>query len=227
MNSKDSKLNYILLELGHHLPYTIFGVTMGLMLMGIFTFFAILMRAEDSLADAAREFFHVSHASHILLSAVTTTAMFWKHEKRFLKAVFVGFCGSLVVCGLSDAVFPYLGGRFLLHGDMAVHICLIEHPGIVVPFAMMGVITGFLIPGAIEKSTEYSHSGHVLFSSLSAILYLTAFGVQDWIHSLGIVLIIVVFAVMVPCCASGIAFPLFCAHRGCTHEPIPAKAEQA
>ncbi len=218
---KNDKFAYILQELGHHLPYTIFGVSMGMLLMGVFTFFAVLMRAEDYLPEAAREFFHVSHASHILFSAVTTTAMFWKHEKRMLKAILVGFAGSLVVCGLSDAIFPYLGGKFLLHGDMAVHICLLEHPDIVVPFAIMGVIAGFLVPGAIEKSTEYSHSVHVLLSSLSAILYLTAFGVQDWIHSLGMILMIVVFAVMIPCCASGIAFPLFCAHRGCKHEPYP------
>ncbi len=213
------KIRYIATELGHHLPYTIFGVTMGLVLMGIFTFFAILMRAEEQLAEASKEFFHVTHASHILFSSVTTTAMFWKHEKRILKAVLVGFLGSLAVCGLSDAFFPFLGGQWLMGGDMAIHICVLEHPDMIIPFAIMGVIGGLLIPGAIEKSTEYSHSVHVLFSSVSAILYLTAFGVQDWIHSLGIILIIVVFAVMIPCCASGIAFPLFCAHRNCHHGP--------
>ena len=75
---QDSKLKYILVELGAHLPYTIFGVTMGLMLMGILTFFATLMHSEHLLAGAASEFFHVTHASHILFSAVATTAMFWK-----------------------------------------------------------------------------------------------------------------------------------------------------
>src|SRR5262245_51608538 len=92
---QDNKTTYILNELGHHLPYTIFGASMGLLLMGVFTFFAVLMRAEDYLPEAAREFFHVTHATHILFAAVTTTAMFWKHEKRMLKAIFVGFCGSL------------------------------------------------------------------------------------------------------------------------------------
>ena len=214
---KQTRSEYILHELGHHLPYTIFGVTMGLMLMGIFTFFAVLMRAEDMLPQAAREFFHVSHASHILFSSVTTTAMFWKHEKRMGKAILVGFLGSIGVCGLSDAIFPYLGGRFLLNGHMAIHICIIEHPGIIIPFAILGVVAGFVVPDVIEKSTEYSHSGHVLFSSLSAILYLTAFGVQDWIHSLGGVFLISVIAVIFPCCLSGIVFPLFCVHRGCAH----------
>src|SRR3989338_2059701 len=216
--TKKNKLEYILVELGHHLPYTIFGTTMGLMLMGILTFFVFLARSEEPLPQASREFFHVSHASHILFSSITTTAMFWKHEKRVLKAVAVGFLGSIGVCGLSDAIFPYLGGRFLLHGSMAIHICLIEHPDIIIPFAILGVIAGFIVPDVVEKSTEYSHSVHVLFSSVSAVLYLTAFGVADWIHSLGVILVIVVFAVMIPCCASGIVLPLWCTHRNCNHK---------
>ncbi len=30
------------------------------------------------------ELFYITHASHILFSAVATTAMFWKHEKKIL-----------------------------------------------------------------------------------------------------------------------------------------------
>ena len=206
-----------MVELGAHLPYTIFGVTMGLMLMGILTFFATLMHSEHLLAGAASEFFHVTHASHILFSAVATTAMFWKHEKTILKAITVGSVGSIVVCALSDSVFPTIGGTILgLH--MRMHICIIEHPGIILPFAAVGVLAGFLVPGVIEKSTQYSHSVHVLFSSMSSILYLIGFGMQEWVHSLGAVFIITVIAVMIPCCLSGIVFPLVCAHRNCNHE---------
>lgn len=214
---QESKLQYILVELGHHLPYTIFGVTMGLMLMGVLTFFASLMRAENLLAPAAGEFFHITHASHILFSAVATTAMFWKHEKRIWKAIVVGSLGSIGICALSDSVFPTIGGT-ILGVHMQLHICVLEHPGIILPFAAVGVLAGFLIPGAIEKSTQYSHSVHVLFSSISAILYMIGFGLQEWIHLLGGVFMVTVMAVMVPCCMSGIVFPLMCAHRGCSHE---------
>ncbi len=211
-----SKVDYILVELGHHLPYTIFGVSMGLMLVSILSFFVTVMQAEKYLPHAAFELFHTSHASHILFSAVTTTAMFWKHEKRILKAVIIGTAGSIGICALSDSVFPSIGGKlFGLH--MPLHICIIEHPNIVLPFAIFGVIAGFLIPGSIEKSTQYSHSIHVLFSSISAILYLLSFGLEDWIHSLGGIFIIAVVSVMIPCCLSGIVFPLFCVHRGCAH----------
>lgn len=213
----NSKVDYILIELGHHLPYTIFGVAIGLMLMGILTFFATLMRSEELLPAAAGELFHVSHTSHILFSAVATTAMFWKHEKRLLKAIVIGSVGSIGICALSDTIFPTIGGM-MLGVQMRMHICVLEHPFMVLPFAGVGVLAGFMIPGAIEKSTEYSHSVHVLFSSISAILYMTGFGMQDWVHMLGGVFLVTVVSVMVPCCMSGIVFPLMCVHKGCEHE---------
>ena len=217
MNIRENKFEYILVELGHHLPYTIFGVTIGLMLMGILTFFSVLMRSEDLLPTASFELFHVSHASHILFSAVATTAMFWKHEKRRLKAFLVGSLGSIGICALSDSIFPTIGGT-LLGMNMRMHICIIEHPFLIIPFAAVGVMGGFLIPGAIEKSTEYSHSVHVLLSSISAILYLISFGMTEWIHMLGGIFLVTVVSVMVPCCLSGIAFPLWCVHRDCEHK---------
>lgn len=203
-------------ELGNHLPFSIFGVLMGISIMGVLTFMATLMRAEDLLPHASEDLFHVTHAGHILLSAITTTAMFWKHEKRILKAILVGLVGSITICGISDILIPYLGGK-LLGMDMAVHICLIEEPGLVIPFAVFGVLAGLLVPAAVEKSTEYSHSAHVLFSSSASIIYLLAFGFTDWVHFLGSVFIITVVAVAIPCCVSDIVFPLACVHRNCSH----------
>ena len=217
MPKNQDKLNYVLTELGHHLPYTIFGVAVGLMLMGILTFFATLINAEEKLPHAAMELFHVSHASHILFSAVATTAMFWKHEKRILKALVIGSLGSIGICALSDSIFPTIGGT-LLGVHMKMHICIIQHPFLIIPFAVVGVMAGFLIPGAIEKSTEYSHSVHVLFSSISAILYLIGFGMTEWVHMLGGVFLVAVMSVMFPCCLSGIVFPLWCTHKGCEHK---------
>ena len=217
---KDSKFKYILVELGAHLPYTIFGVTMGLMMMGILNFFATLMRTENLLANASAELFHVSHASHILFSAVATTAMFWKHEKRIAKALLVGSLGSIGICSLSDTIFPTIGGS-ILGVHMRIHICIIKEPWLIIPFAVIGVMAGFIVPDVIEKSTQYSHSVHVLLGSLSSILYLIGFGMHEWVHTLGGVLVITVFSVMIPCCLSGIVFPLLCVHRGCSHPDVP------
>ncbi len=214
--SQENKLKYILVELGHHLPYSIFGITVGLIAMGLLSFFAILMSAQSLLPVASSELFHVFHPAHVLISAVATTAMFAKHEKRMLKATIVGFIGSVTICAISDIFLPIVGGS-ILGSEMFVHICILEEPGLVLPFAVIGVIAGLLVAKSFEKSTQYSHSAHVFISSAASILYLIGFGLTDWIQSIGAVFLIIIVAVMIPCCASDIVFPLACVHRDCDH----------
>lgn len=213
---KESKLRYVLVELAYHLPYSIFGITTGLVVMGVLSFFAILMRAEGLLPEASAELFHVFHPAHVLISAVATTAMFFKHEKRIMKAMIVGLVGSVAICGISDIFLPFIGGA-ILGADMSMHICIIENPGLIFPFAIVGVVAGLLVTRSFERSTQYSHSAHVFVSSVASILYLLSFGLTDWIHSIGAVFLITIIAVMIPCCASDIVFPLACVHRDCDH----------
>ncbi|MBU3911137.1 MAG: hypothetical protein KKD90_00960 [Candidatus Omnitrophica bacterium] len=204
---KQGKLRHIIIELGGHLPYSIFGVVIGIMIMGILTFFAAILGAGHRLPGASEELFHIFHPTHILLSALVTTAMFWKHDRHFIKTLVIGFAGSIAICGISDILLPYLGGR-LLGTDMRLHLCILEHPRIIITFAITGVAAGFLVPSAIEKSTEFSHSMHVLVSSMASILYLISFGIPDWTHMIGEIFLITIIAVMLPCCMSDIVFPL-------------------
>lgn len=217
MAEQGKKLKFIVVELGHHLPYTIFSVSIGLILMGILTFIAILMKAETLLPLASRELFHIFFPAHILFSTVTTTAMFWKYEHNLRRAIFVGMLASLLLCGVSDIFLPYLGGQ-ILGMDMQLHICLIEEPFLVIPFSVVGVISGLLVSNNFERSTEYSHSMHVFVSSAGAILYLLSYGLTDWIHLVGGVFLVTVIAVMIPCCTSDIVFPLSCLQQGCKHK---------
>ncbi|NQT75254.1 MAG: hypothetical protein HQ566_01895 [Candidatus Omnitrophica bacterium] len=210
---EENKLRHIIIELGAHLPYSIFGVLVGVVILGLLTFFTIILDVRHLLPRASEELFHVFHPAHVLLSAVVTTAMFWKHERRLIKTLLVGFFGSVAICGLSDILLPYMGGR-ILGIEMHLHICILEHPHIIIPFALIGVAVGFIIPGAIEKSTEFSHSIHVLVSSMASILYLISFGVTDWIRVSGGVFLITIIAVMIPCCLSDIVFPLFFVDSG-------------
>jgi len=203
----ENKLRHIITELGGHLPYSMFGVLIGLIILGILTFFTIILRSSYLLPVAARELFHIFHPIHILLSALVTTAMFWKHEKHFVKTLLLGFVGSILICGLSDILLPYIGG-WLLGGKMHLHLCILEHPCIVIPFAAIGVLVGFLVPSAIEKSTEFSHSMHVLVSSMASILYLISYGITEWIHMIGGIFLVTIVAVMLPCCLSDIVFPI-------------------
>ena len=76
------------------------------------------------------------------------------------------------------------------------------------PFALLGIFAGMLVSPETHKSTMFSHAVHVLISSMASILYLIGFGLTEWIHVAGMVLIYMVIAVMVPCCTSDIVFPL-------------------
>lgn len=197
----------ILKELGEHLPYSVFGVIAGLVLLGIMSFIGILVGGEEQLPVASEELFHVFHPVHMLLSACVTTAMFWKHEKRFVKALVIGVVGSVGICGTSDIFLPFLSGT-LLGVKMHLHICILGHPQIILPFLVVGILIGLLIPQVIEKSTQYSHSMHVLISSMASLLYLTSFGFTEWMHHTGTIFIITILSVMIPCCISDIVFPL-------------------
>ncbi|MCX8082977.1 MAG: hypothetical protein N3D17_06260 [bacterium] len=195
-------------ELRHHLPFSILSVSIGLIIVSIFTVITEMSGISD-ISPFSEELFHIFHPVHLLFSAIATTAMFWQYERRFWKAITVGFIGSVGICGMSDIIFPYIAG-FLLGAHMSLHICIIEHPNIVLPFVILGILAGFLAPGTLEKQEGviFSHSLHVLISAIASILYLVTFGVTDWIHRTGVVLIYMVLAVVIPCCTSDIIFPL-------------------
>ena len=212
-----NNVQYMLTELGHHLPYSIFSVVLAMMLVGFFSFMATVMGNTGALAEGYQNLFHIFHPAHILFSTVTATAMFWKYEKRVSKALLVGMGGSIVTCTLSDTLIPYWGGM-LLGKTMSLHICIIDEPMLIIPFAIVGVLAGFLITESIERSTQYSHSLHIFVSSVASILYLVAFGLTDWVHMAGLVFLVTIIAVMIPCCASDIIFPVLCSRKvACNH----------
>ena len=95
---------------------------------------------------------------------------------------------------------------------------MIEDPGLVWPFAVVGVLAGFAVTKAFEKSTEFSHSMHVFISSVASLLYLMSFGFGDWMHDITGVFFVVLVAVVFPCCLSDIVFPITCTHKYCSRE---------
>jgi len=195
-------------ELTHHLPFSVLSVSLGLIAVGLLTFFGQVSGAGD-ISPYTEDLFHLFHPAHMLFSALATTAMFWQHERRFLKAAFIGIVGSVGICGISDIILPYLAG-WLLGARMHLHICIVQHPQMVLPFLAVGVLVGFIAPGTLEKQEGviFSHSLHVFISSMASILYLVTFGVTEWVHRVGAVLVYMILAVVIPCCTSDIIFPL-------------------
>ena len=200
--------HHLLQELGEHLPHAIFGVTAGILLLGVLSFLSVLFKAQEDMVRASSDLFHVFHSVHILLSAITTTAMFWWHGIRFLRALLIGLIEAIGVCGVGDILLPFLGGR-LLGMPMDFHLCMLEHPRRILPFVLIGLLCGFLVPRAIQKSTQYSHVVHILVSSMASIFYLISFGFTSWINVLGSIFVITIAAVVLPCCVSDVVFPLW------------------
>lgn len=161
-----------------------------------------------------QRFFHLFHPAHMLFSAAATAAMFFRYERKVLKAIIVGLVGAIGVCGVSDIVMPHMS-LAILGVDAPWHICIIEHPGMVLPFAFVGVLMGIGAADSVAQSTIISHSLHVLSSTMASIFYMVGpMGIVAWIDRSGMVFIFVVLAVMVPCCLSDIVFPLLMSKTG-------------
>jgi hypothetical protein len=179
--------------------------------------------------------FHFAHPTHVLFSAAATTTMFlvWQGG-RMLTAALLGLIGSLGICSISDILIPWVGGA-LLGTSPHLHLCIVEHPLYEVPAAMIGVVAGTLVSRRAWRSTLFSHSGHVLISTLATVFYLLpsvadAYGGGYAMLAPGLavaVLATVVLAVMLPCCISDVVFPLlFVRHAdGSSYSPLVLKRE--
>jgi hypothetical protein len=204
----------IVTELAHHFPFTVFSTALGLIVV---VFLTVLLRSRDpgAAAEQFRQLFHLFHPLHVLLSAIATTAMFWRFDRKPIKAVVVGAIGSMGICGLSDIFLPYLGG-WLIGAHMHLHVCLLEHPLVVIPFALLGILTGFFAVNRLHDrtSTIFSHSSHVLVSTMASLFYFVSFGFVLRAESAFALFILVVLAVIIPCCTSDIIFPLLSARQG-------------
>jgi len=193
-------------ELRIHFPYSIFSAIVAIAVAALFS--EVLLQGNRSLIlDSSRNLFHILHPTHLLFSAIAITAMFWTHEKKIWKTILVGFFASVPVCSIGDILIPYLGGTFL-NQAMDLHICVLEHPQLVVPFVLIGIVGGILAAETVERSTIFSHSAHVLVSCGAAIFYLISFGFTQWLDYIGIIFLILILAVLIPCIIHDIVVPL-------------------
>ncbi len=202
------------IELLEHAPFSVSSVTLGLIFAGLICYIAPQSAADPGhdghghAATSAYHLFHLFHPSHMFFSAAATTAMFWRYDHHALKAILVGLAGAVGVCGVSDIALPHLA-LVIMNKPVAWHICVIENPGLVLPFAVMGVLVGLAAAASVARSTLFSHSLHVLASTMASIFYLIApFSRLAWFDDIGRIFVFVIVAVMLPCCASDIVFPL-------------------
>jgi hypothetical protein len=136
---------------------------------------------------------------------------FRRFSKNVLLGVVVGLAVPAVFCTASDAVLPYLGGRFV-NLDMHFHWCFLSHLDTVLPFLGIGMINGWVMSShPSSRHLFYSlgfHFIHIFISSMAAILYLVSFGFYEWWARMGFVFLFLVLAVLIPCTLSDIVVPM-------------------
>jgi hypothetical protein len=192
----------ILIELKRHAPFTAFGAITGIVILAII----ILTDVFFQVSEISSIIFYILHPTHIILSAIVTTAIYKLHRPKFnfFWGILIGYIGSIGIATLSDSVIPYLGELFLDLPNRGIHIGFIEKPWLTNPAAFLGIAIAFLRP-----MTKFPHSGHVLISTWASLFHIIM-AIGQTINPITIITVFVFLflAVWLPCCLSDIIFPL-------------------
>lgn len=215
LHGSDSSLerhNTIKDEIFCHLPIAIFSVAITMVILSFLSYFD----PHGANVDGAHRLFHNFHYLHLLFAATGTVLTFRKYSKSIWLGIVVGFLVPVVFCTLSDAILPYFSGQ-IIGVDMSFHWCFIKKLSRVLPFIFAGMINGwFMSEHPANKQLFYSqgfHFLHIFISAMASILYLVSFGFHDWFKSIGLVFILLILVVLIPCTLSDIVVPMFFAKR--------------
>ena len=200
-------LKIISKELTEHIPFTIMGAFVGVLM--IFILKSLSYKTELNI-------FYVLHPVHVLLSAIVTASMYRMYQKvggnkffGFLQVFLVGYLGSVGIATLSDSVIPFLGEVLLNLPNREIHIGFIEEWKVVNLLAIIGIVIGYFSP-----HTKFPHAGHVLISTWASLFHmLMALGVVASFSVYAGIFIFLFLSVWAPCCLSDIVFPLLFANK--------------
>ena len=209
MKKKSARLSRIKHELLEHLPSTALGVISGILVLTIL-YWTISENSKNQTVVIFQRLFHFFHSSHIFLRAITATTIFYRHEKNRLKTFCVVFVVTLIFCGTSDALIPFLGA-LLLGTKPFLHICLLKEPALILTANAMGIGLGFLAESRFKKISYFSHGAHVFVASFASLSYLISFGSVGNLNPVMMVVslfVIATLAVVIPCCSGDIIMPL-------------------
>lgn len=201
-------------EIVCHTPYAIFSVALALIVLSFMDF---LSPSADRLAHASHNLFHAFHYLHIVFAATGTFITFSRFSSRVVMGALVSTIVSLVFCTLSDVILPSLAGA-LLGVPIHMHICLFTEMHNVIPFLLVGLINGFIMSRHDSSVKSFysvvAHFMHILVSSLASLFYMVAEGFTGWYADFGIVFVLLIIAVLIPCTLADIVIPSMWAQLG-------------
>ena len=205
-------------ELLCHLPYAIFSVACGIAILSFLSAVTLGNAVDPKLAKkGAKILFHSFHFMHLVFASAGTLITFFRFSKNLPRALVVGIVSPTIFCALSDIVLPYLGGR-ALGVQMQFHICFWSELHNVLPFFLVGLVSGFATRFSKEGSQMYhslgSHFAHIFVSSMASMFYLVSHGFTDWYTQIGMVFLFLIFAVVFPCSLSDLVVPMAIARMG-------------
>ncbi|MFH1310981.1 MAG: hypothetical protein ABIH65_01090 [Nanoarchaeota archaeon] len=189
------KTRELIHELKHHLPFTVVAT-----LIAILTFLLIQYLIKIFISETLFEIFH---PLHVIASSIVTAGIFYRYRPKVIPALLVGITGSIIIGSLSDIILPWLGGN-LLSLKTGFHLPIIETPFIILGSALIGSFIG-----VAKKATKIPHFIHIFLSVFASLFYLMAFSLNFNIIYFAEVFVIVLIAVILPCCVSDILFPFF------------------
>ncbi len=212
----DGKCGSLVGELIVHFPYAVFSVAASLMGVALLGFFSSTM--NPSVARHGTDvLFHTFHFMHIVFASTGVLLTYFRFSRRIFRGIIIGACSSMFFCFLSDVFFPYIAGS-LLGVNMHLHICFYSELHNIVPFLGIGLLNGLILSWHGKEMQSYysvwSHFAHILVSSIAALLYMISHGLSDWTHSMGIVFLLLITAVVIPCTLSDVVVPLYFAKKG-------------
>ena len=185
----------LLHELKHHLPFTASATIIAIILV-IFLQYLFQKQISENL-------FNIFHPLHIVASSIVTAGIFYKYKPKVIYALLIGITGSIIIGSLSDIILPWLGGNLLGLGT-SFHLLLIEEPVLILLSALIGSSIGIS-----TKITEMPHFIHVFLSVFASLFYLLAFSLNFSLVYFAGAFLIVLIAVIIPCCMSDLLFPFF------------------
>ncbi|MDD5606429.1 MAG: hypothetical protein PHN37_01015 [Candidatus Pacebacteria bacterium] len=181
-------------ELKNHAPFTFLATLIAVLVVVFINFHLKKIIIKD--------IFHFFHFFHIFVSALTTSALFYKYRKKPIIAFLIGILGSIFIGSISDIILPYLGG-LVFNLNIHFHLPLIQETLLTLVSSFVGASLGILF-----LLTKFSHFLHVFLSVFASLFYLLTF-TANFVFSYFLVSFFIVFlAVIIPCCISDIVFPL-------------------
>lgn len=199
-------------EIIAHFPYAVFSVALGLIGVALLDYLSSGAKTPQMIKAGMHTLFHTFHFMHIVFAATGGMLTFFRYSNNLVKGFVICSLSTVIFCITSDVLLPYLMGC-MLGVPMKLHICFISELSNVIPFLVVGTLNGWIL-AQHEKHLHsfyslWSHFVHIFVSSSAAILYTVSHGFSDWAHHMGMIFLLLVLAIVVPCTLSDVVIPFF------------------